>query len=922
MKIKQKTIPVLALILLLTISGMMAGIQTATAHDPPWEIPTYTYISASNNPIGAGQTLVLVFWANAVPVTAQGTYGDFWTFDVDVTKPDGSIETLGPFDSDPVGGSYALYTPDQLGEYTFVANFLEHTITGQPLDPRLNTTEQYNYAYWGDIYLASQSNPLTVTVQQEEITSWSETPLPDRYWTRPVNNINRGWNVLLGNWLSGAAQTNGPTTNFCYGSATESAHVLWATPMWSGGIMDQRFNDEGFNGGHYEGIQFSPPIILDGKIFYNVNTYPKEGWVALDLYTGEQLFFHNTTGPVTGMGGGFDSAGSVAGESLAFGQVYAYESPNQHGGFPYLWSTTYYNATTGQIQPNTWSMFDGYTGNYICSINNVPSWAASGGFFASSAAVYGQDGSILRYYIANLGTPADPNLYLQVWNTSQAIIYPTYGNTSQVITASNAYWMWRPTLNFTFDGNYGYTLNVSIPNVQGSLITVREGQYVIGGVNGKVNDTYTQEGNLWALNLDPTKGEIGSLLWNITYLPPKNVPDLAAGTGFFASGVSSPTVDPEDGVFIFNNRILLTWYVYNLTTGEPIWTSEPEGDFNFYGMYSNIYEGKLLSTGYSGVVTCYNITNGDVLWKYTAEQEGFESPYGNFPLYIAAIADGKIFTVSGEHSPSQPLWRGSYIRCIDADTGEEVWKILHWGAGIGGAHLTGVCVYMADSYVVGLNLYDNQIYCYGKGSSATSVNVQNDVVSLGSSVLITGTVTDVSPGAKNKIASGEFTTDPAVSDESQEDWMEYIYAQQAKPKDATGVPVSLYTLDPNGNDIHIADVISDASGGFKYLWTPDVPGEYTVTATFCGSAAYYGSEATTYVGVTPASAAPLVTPTPTIPGQTTPPTSTPTQPVSPSPSEAPQPTSDGEPTTTYIAIGVAVVIIVALVAVLVLRRRK
>ena len=78
--------------------------------------------------------------------------------------------------------------------------------------------------------------------------------------------------------------------------------------------------------------------------------------------------------------------------------------------------------------------------------------------------------------------------------------------------------------------------------------------------------------------------------------------------------------------------------------------------------------------------------------------------------------------------------------------------------------------------------------------------------------------------------------------------MEYIYEQQAKPTNITGVPVSLDILDPNGNSYHIGEVTSDASGGFKMLWTPQITGEYTVTATFAGSNAYYTSTANTYVG--------------------------------------------------------------------------
>jgi hypothetical protein len=316
-------------------------------------------------------------------------------------------------------------------------------------------------------------------------------------------------------------------------------------------------------------------------------------------------------------------------------------------------------------------------------------------------------------------------------------------------------------------------------------------------------------------------------------------------------------------VFIFQNRISLQWWGYSLATGQQLWgPTTPEGDYNYYGMYSNIYQGKLFSTGYSGVVVCYNITTGKVLWNYTAPQMSFENPYGNYPMYITAIANGKIYTVSGEHSPTQPLWRGSCIRCIDTNTGKELWKIEHWGSGIGGAHLTGTCVYAADGYIVGLNLYDNQIYAYGKGPSATTIDVKDNAVTLGSSVLITGTVTDQSPGAKARVANGMFSVVPAVSDVSQEAMMEYVYEQQAKPTSATGVPVSLDILDPNGNTYHIGDVTSDASGGFKMLWTPQITGEYTITATFAGSKAYYGSTAENSLVVENEPAA-HATPTPT-----------------------------------------------------------
>jgi outer membrane protein assembly factor BamB len=886
------TATTLTLTLILSIAAATFALAPAvTAHDPPWEIPTWTFAAATNNPIGVGEDLTIVFWLNVPPPTAVGQYGDRWTFNLAVTKPDGSKDNIGPITSDPVGSGYAIYKPTQTGTYTFVVKFSEHTVTGLPNGPG------QNLANVNDTYLASESSPITVTVQQQPIDAWPESQLPTRYWTRPINEANRNWWILAGNWLAGAAQVSGPTDRFGYGPGPESAHVMWATPMWAGGIMDSRFGDIGFQTGHYEGLNFVPPIILDGKIFYNVQALPIEGWYCLDLYTGETLFFQNTTGPVTGVSA--SSSGSIRGGALAFGQIFDYESPNQHGGFPYLWSTTVDTS-------NTWSMYDAETGNLICSIANVS---------ASGTAVYGKDGSILRYNIVASGN----NKRLTVWNTTQAIWWkPSW--------SSNQYWMWRPGLNETYDGNKGFSLNVSIPNVNGRIITVREDEFVIGGTSGLNRiDEPLELGNLWALSLVP--GQEGTLLWNITYTPPYDVVPSSVPVSMYRGHVYGPTVDPEDGVFLFENSMTLERWGFNLNTGEMIWgPTPPEGGFQFYGMYDSIYEGRLFSYGYSGQLIAYNVTTGEQLWIYNATNVGQESPYGNYPIHVACIADGKLYLVSGEHSESQPLWRGSYIRCIDAATGEELWKVLHWGAGATGGHLTTTFVVVADGYLVGLNYYDNQIYCYGKGPSATSITLQNDVITRGESVLLKGSVVDVSSGAKQKVDRGEFSVVPCISDADQEAWMEYVYAQQNMPKDAVGVPISLDTWDPNGNYVHVGDVVSDASGGFKLLWTPQISGEYTIIASFGGSKSYYASSAQTYLGVVEPSASPaVVTPSPTLPTQPpiSPTITPPLQTSSPSPilTQAPQPTS-ATPTSTYIAIGIAVIVIVAAAAALAMRRRK
>jgi hypothetical protein len=287
---------------------------------------------------------------------------------------------------------------------------------------------------------------------------------------------------------------------------------------------------------------------------------------------------------------------------------------------------------------------------------------------------------------------------------------------------------------------------------------------------------------------------------------------------------------------------------------------------------------------------------------------GLNGVYPYYPSYIYSIANGKVYTLTGEHSPNVPLYTNGQTRCVDAYTGKEIWTLTGWG---GYPSRTGAA--MADGFFVYFNCYDSQLYCIGKGTSATTVEAPMTAVSAGTSVIIRGTVTDQSPGAKAKGTA-------AVSDSSMKVWMEYMYMQKTKPKDATGVNVTIDAIDPNGNLIHIGDAKSDTSGLYSYMWkTPNVPGKYTITATFKGTESYWQSSAETAMGVDPAAAvsAAIETPTPIVTSNPTP-----VQPASPSPSAVVIPPTSESATTTYVAIGAAVIIVVAAAAALILRRRK
>ena len=75
----------------------------------------------------------------------------------------------------------------------------------------------------------------------------------------------------------------------------------------------------------------------------------------------------------------------------------------------------------------------------------------------------------------------------------------------------------------------------------------------------------------------------------------------------------------------------------------------------------------------------------------------------------------------------------------------------------------------------------------------------------------------------------------------------------------TGVPVTIYATDPNGNTQTVGTATSDTSGNFAITWTPAATvGNYKITASFGGSNAYGSSYATAYAAVV---AAPTVAPT-------------------------------------------------------------
>ena len=909
------------------------------------EFHEWCYVSVSPDTIGIGQQVLLVFWSADLPPdigeqSDQVAGGRAAWYDVGfyVTDPEGNKETIPIAKTDPVGSGWVNYTPDKIGTYTVQSWFPETW---------KNTTSI------GSHYSAAVSVEVTFTVQAELVEQWPESPVTDDYWTRPISGASREWYQLTGNRLGGDANewpigsAGGNIANFGYGLAPESAHILWSKPFFIGGIMDERFGNINYQTSHYQGVTWSATIILDGKVHYTprYTTHGGQGWAVLDLYTGETLFLD------------YDAI------KPSFGQIYNYESPNQHGGFAYLWRTSGVSlpdrvriahaelidgevvrtsaSTTvdsSDIRTGTlWEMLDAYnTGNTICYIANV----SSGG-----TAVYSKDGSLLRYNTRNLGTSSNPNYYLTVWNSS--------AGTMVISQQGTGYWQWRPAgggfggalpyfgstaYNNVHDGNLFWSLNVSMPSIlgprnallnqTGTIRCVREGEYVIFGTQGRNDERGVVPGWMMSVSLEP--GKEGTKLWEITFTPPFTSTEAGiTAVAMFTGGFSLTGVYPEDDVFTFGETKQLKRWVYSLTTGELLWESDPEPQMTFYSMRQIVIDGKLVGYGsYAGTMTTYDIQTGEILWTYKARNVGSESPYGNYPMIIGAVADGKIYTYTSEHSYTSPLYRGPNLRCINATDGTELWSILDFGGGLA----------IADGRILSSNSMDNQIYCYGKGPSATTVTAPDTGIPLGSSVMIRGTVTDQTPtGRRNTNDKIDFTLEgtPAISDKDMAAWMEYKFMQQGYPTMARGVEVVLSVLDSNNHYYEIGKTTSDITGAFSLSWKPQIPGDFYIYAEFEGSESYGPSSASTAIVVdeAPSAAQPIepepTTPTPTEPTPTTPEPTTP-EPTTPEPT-TPEPTTP-EPTepaeapliTTEVAIiaAIAVACVIGIVSFWALRKRK
>jgi hypothetical protein len=655
--------------------------------------------------------------------------------------------------------------------------------------------------------LASDSAKLTLVVGDVQLRFNPGVPLPTEYWTRPINAQFREWyTVSASSWM-----------NLEYNDAPNSPHILWTKPLTVGGLVGGDLGlvgsgakSVGFNiGDAYQGL-YTSRFIIAGILIYSYHTgaRPLE-YTAVDLRTGEELWTRTF----------------LDNQSIALAQLFYWQSYNSQGSWPYLW------VTVG----TTWYAFNPFDAKQRFTIYNVP----------SGTNIIGERGEIYRYTVSQSGG------YMQLWNMSALIsMQGGWGSnnypgpnlaTTYNATATNS------TGHLTTAAARAWAFNITIPKgLPGSVRAVKLGDRVVGS-NLNLTDV-----NVWAFSLK--SGQAGQLLFNNDWKAPA---EWASGNQSLSWGATS--LDYNVGTVWAKETF--QHYGFSLETGNYLWTTEPEHYLNHYSAGRTIAYGMLYSVGQSGTIYAYDLTTGKIVWTYDPTDYYREVLWSNnWPVNIDFVSGGKIYSFHSEHSPNQPLPRLSPFFCLNATTGEEIFRVdgLLRNTDWGGDPIMG------DSVIAMYNVYDQRLYAVGKGPSATTVTAPDVGVELGKSVLVRGTVTDVSPGTKQTAVTLRFPNGvPAVSDDSVGEWMKYVYQQFPSPANATGVEVVVSVLDSNNNYYEVGRATSDASGFFSVAFTPEVSGKYTVIASFAGSGAYYGSYAETAVNVEEAPAAtPVPTPTP------------------------------------------------------------
>ena len=233
------------------------------------------YISVTPQTVGNNQVVLINIW------TSPGMYHAFYMqgYYVNIIKPDGTTEELGPVNSYMGDATYYWdYQVNEVGTWSFQfvspgtyipTGVYVDSPTGQAFFPAPGN----QYYLGAAVYYEPSTTPwYNITVQPNFVQNWPPAALPGAgdYWTRPINPMNREWAPIGGNYpFTGSLYYADGTQTIPYNwkytpyvQSPTSAHIVWRLQTAFEGLI-------GGSAGAYTdfGSSGTPAVIYDGNIY-------------------------------------------------------------------------------------------------------------------------------------------------------------------------------------------------------------------------------------------------------------------------------------------------------------------------------------------------------------------------------------------------------------------------------------------------------------------------------------------------------------------------------------------------------------------------------------------------------------------------------------------------------------------------------
>lgn len=294
---------------------------------------------------------------------------------------------------------------------------------------------------------------------------------------------------------------------------------------------------------------------------------------------------------------------------------------------------------------------------------------------------------------------------------------------------------------------------------------------------------------------------------------------------------------------IFQGGIDGNMYAFDATDGHQVWKSEVNAGIWGYG--GTVAYGKVYQGSYAGKFFCWDAETGNVDWEFDLNDyqaslglsvpEIYQSDFGGWPFHNAPCsADGKVYALTGQHSPESERTGGHKVLAFDGETGDVLWTFPAQSGQQPLAISEGV-LFVPDGNA-------NRLLAFSKGPTAIELTVPQGRINLGDYTWINGRLTDQSPAQKDT---------PVVAKESMDVWMAYLHGGGPEPAsdDIKGVPVKLQAVSSDGTVTDIGVTTTNSNGDFSYKWIPTTEDNYKIRASFAGDESYYESNSTTNLAV-------------------------------------------------------------------------